>query len=160
MDMKTVQKSITIDQPVRTVYNQWTQFEYFPQFMEGVKKVRQDSDTRLHWETEIGLAEREFDAEITEQTPDELIAWRALGETMHTGRVRFEETAPTQTRVELEMAYAPEGFVEKAGDKLGMIDSRIEGDLKRFKKMIEERGTATGAWRGEIDHSGKTTDLK
>ena len=85
---------------------------------------------------------------------------RALGETLHTGRVRFEEKGPQQTIVNLEMAYAPEGFVEKAGDKMGMIDSRIEGDLERFKKLIEERGTETGAWRGDIDHSGKTTDLK
>ena len=160
MDMKTFNKSITVDQPVRTVYNQWTQFEEFPHFMEGVNKVRQIDDKRMHWETEIGLSEREFDAEITEQKPDDLIAWRALGETKHTGRVKFDEMGPKQTRIDLEMAYAPEGFLEKAGDKMGMIDSRIEGDLERFKKMIEERGAETGGYRGEIHESSKTTDLK
>ena len=162
MDMKTVQKSIVVDQPVTTVYNQWTQFEDFPKFMAGVNKVVQIDDKRLHWETEIGLADREFDAEITEQTPDETIAWRALGEIKHTGRVRFEPSGASATRVNLEMAYAPEGFIEKAGDKLGMIDSRVEGDLERFKKMIESRGSETGAWRGDIDESDKapTTDLR
>lgn len=161
MDMKTVQKSITVDQPVTTVYNQWTQFETFPKFMEGVNKVIQLDDKRLHWETEIGLAEREFDAEITEQTPDQVIAWRALGEIKHTGRVRFEPAGTSQTRIELEMAYSPEGFIEKAGDKLGIIDSRVEGDLERFKTMIESRGHESGAWRGDIDETSKsTTNLK
>lgn len=160
MDMKTISKSIEVDQPVRTVYNQWTQFEEFPHFMEGVNKVRQIDDKRLHWETEIGLAEREFDAEVTEQTPDQVIAWRALGETKHVGRVTFEPIDPKKTRVNLEMQHAPENFTEKAGDMLGIVGKRVESDLKNFKKMIEERGTETGAWRGDIDQSGKTTDLK
>ena len=158
--MKTIQKSIEVQRPCSMVYNQWTQFEQFPQFMEGVEKVIQSDDKHLHWVTEIGLADREFDAEITEQKPDEVIAWRALGETMHTGRVMFDKIAEDKTRVNLEMAYAPEGFVEKAGDKLGMVEKRIEGDLERFKEMIESRSTETGAWRGEIDASGKTNDLK
>ncbi len=158
--MKTIQKSVDVRQPVRTVYNQWTQFEEFPQFMEGVNKVVQINDKRLHWETEIGLADREFDAEITEQTPDEVIAWRAIGETKHTGRVRFEPLTPDATRVNVEMAYAPEGFVEKTGDVLGVIDRRVEGDLKRFKELIESRGTETGAWRGEIHESGTTQSTR
>jgi uncharacterized membrane protein len=160
MDMKTITKSIEIDLPVTTVYNQWTQFEEFPQFMEGVNKVRQLDDQRLHWETEIGLAEREFEAEITEQTPDQVIAWRALGDTKHVGRVTFESLEASKTRVNLEMQHAPENFTEKAGDMLGIVGTRIQSDLRSFKKMIEERGTETGSWRGNIDESGKTTDLK
>ena len=160
MDMKTIQKSIEVERPVRTVYNQWTQFEEFPHFMEGVNKVRQIDEQRLHWETEIGLVEREFEAEITEQKPDQLIAWRALGDTKHVGRVTFDALGDTKTRVNLEMAHAPSNFVEKAGDVLGIVGHRIEGDLKRFKAMIEERGTETGGWRGEIDESGPTTNLK
>jgi uncharacterized membrane protein len=160
MDMKTISKNIEIDLPVTTVYNQWTQFEEFPKFMEGVNKVVQTDDKHLHWETEIGLAEREFDAEITEQTPDQVIAWRALGDTKHVGRVTFEPLSSTKTRVNVEMAHAPSNFVEKAADVLGIVGTRIQGDLKRFKSMIEERGTETGAWRGDVDQSGKTTDLK
>jgi uncharacterized membrane protein len=158
--MKTIQSSIEVQQPVTTVYNQWTQFEEFPKFMEGVNKVRQVDDQRLHWETEIGLADREFEAEVTEQEPDRVVAWRALGDTKHTGRVTFEPAGADTTRVSVEMAYDPEGFVEKAGSALGMIDKRVDGDLKRFKELIESRGTESGAWRGEIDESGKTTDLK
>jgi uncharacterized membrane protein len=160
MDSKTISKNIEIDLPVTTVYNQWTQFEEFPQFMEGVNKVVQTDDKHLHWETEIGLAEREFDAEITEQTPDQVIAWRALGDTKHVGRVTFDSLGATKTRVNVEMQHAPSNFVEKAGDMLGIVGQRVEGDLKRFKKMIEERGTASGGFRGEIHESGKTTDLK
>lgn len=154
--METIQKSIEITEPVRTVYNQWTQFEQFPQFMEGVNKVKQLDDQHLLWETEIGLADREFKAEITEQKPDEVIAWRALGETKHAGRVAFDVIAPNKTRVNLSMAYAPEGFMEKAGNALGMVDKRIDGDLKRFKEMIESRGVESGAWRGEIDKGDRT----
>lgn len=145
-----VEKSIAVDKPVRTVYNQWTQFESFPQFMQGVERVEQQDDKRLHWVAEIGLAEREWDAEIVEQTPDRVIAWRAIGDTTNDGRVTFQEVAPDQTRVSVVFEYDPSGFVEKAGDKLGVVDKRIEGDLERFKTYIEERGVEEGAWRGEI----------
>ena len=153
--MHMIQKSIEVQRPMTMVYNQWTQFETFPEFMEGVEKVIQTDDKHLHWVTEIGLAEREFDAEITEQTPDTVIAWRALGETKHTGRVSFDKLTDDSTRVNLEMAYAPEGFVEKTGDKLGLVSKRVEGDLKRFKEMIESRSVESGAWRGEIDRGAK-----
>lgn len=145
-----VEKSIEVEKPVRTVYNQWTQFESFPQFMQGVERVEQKDDKRLHWVAEIGLADREWDAEIVEQTPDQVIAWKASGETTNDGRVTFEPTGPDRTRVNIVFEYDPENLVEKAGDKLKVVDKRIEGDLERFKKFIEERGAEEGAWRGEI----------
>lgn len=145
-----VEKSIEIEKPVRTVYNQWTQFESFPQFMQGVERVEQRDDKRLHWVAEIGMADREWDAEIVEQTPDQVIAWKATGETTNDGRVTFQQVAADRTRVNLVFEYEPEDLVEKAGDKLKVVDKRIEGDLERFKKFIEERGAEEGAWRGEI----------
>ena len=145
-----VEKSIEIEKPVRTVYNQWTQFESFPQFMQGVERVEQRDDKRLHWVAEIGMADREWDAEIVEQTPDQVIAWKATGETTNDGRVTFQQVGADRTRVNLVFEYDPEGLVEKAGDKLKVVDKRIEGDLERFKKFIEERGAEEGAWRGEI----------
>jgi uncharacterized membrane protein len=148
--METYTKDITVERPLSMVYNQWTQFEDFPHFMEGVEKVVQKDDTHLKWVTEIGLSEREFDAEITEQLTDERISWRALGEVKHAGEVRFEPVGDNQTRVKLSMSFAPEGFVEKAGDKLGLVGKRIEGDLERFKEFIESRDYETGAWRGEV----------
>jgi uncharacterized membrane protein len=148
--METYTKDIVVDRPLSMVYNQWTQFEDFPHFMSGVEKVVQKDDTHLRWTTDIGMVEREFDAEITEQLTDERISWRAIGETKHAGEVRFEPVGDAQTRVKLSMSYAPEGFVEKAGDALGMIERRIEGDLGRFKEFIESRDYETGAWRGEV----------
>ncbi|HVL97890.1 MAG TPA: SRPBCC family protein [Egibacteraceae bacterium] len=145
-----VEKSIEVDRPVRTVYNQWTQFESFPKFMQGVERVEQKDDKRLHWVAEIGMADREWDAEIVEQEPDRVIAWKASGETTNDGRVTFEPVGPDRTRINLVLEYDPEGFVEKAGDKLGVVDKRVEGDLERFKQYIEERGAEEGAWRGEI----------
>jgi uncharacterized membrane protein len=148
--MSTVQKSIEVNVPVRTAYDQWTQFEDFPQFMEGVEQVRQISDTRTHWVTEVAGTKREFDAEITEQVPDKRIAWRAVDGPDQGGVVTFEPVGDTSTRVMVEMDFAPEGLVEKAGDALGVIDRRIMGDLDRFKEFIESRGVETGAWRGEV----------
>jgi uncharacterized membrane protein len=148
--METVSKSVTVKQPVRTVYNQWTQFESFPEFMQGVEKVEQKDDKRLHWVADIGFVEREWDAEIVEQTPDQVIAWRATGEVRNDGHVAFEPVGADETKVTVTLTYEPQGFVEKTGDALGIIDSRVEGDLERFKSFIESRGTETGAWRGEI----------
>jgi uncharacterized membrane protein len=149
--METFTKEITVDRPISMVYNQWTQFEEFPHFMEGVEKVVQTDDKHLHWVTDIGLVEREFDAEITDQTPDEIISWRATGETKHAGTVRFEKLGDNRTRVRLSMSYAPQSFLEKVGDALNIQEKRAEGDLERFKEFIESRDYETGAWRGEIN---------
>jgi uncharacterized membrane protein len=148
--MERVEKSVEVAQPISTVYNQWTQFESFPEFMQGVEKVTQIDDRHLRWRADIGSVDREWDAEIVEQVPEQVIAWRAIGEVRNDGTVRFSSTPTGGTRVTLLMEYEPQGFLEKAGDKLGMIEKRIEGDMERFKEFIERRGTETGAWRGEI----------
>ncbi|MDP8954625.1 MAG: SRPBCC family protein [Actinomycetota bacterium] len=148
--MSTVQKSIEVNVPIRTAYDQWTQFEEFPKFMEGVEEVRQLTDTRTHWVTEIAGMDREFDAEITEQVPDKRIAWRAVDGPDQGGVVMFEPVDSGTTRVTVEMDFAPEGLAEKAGDALGVVDRRVKGDLERFKEFIEGRGVETGAWRGEV----------
>lgn len=151
--MSTIEQSIDVSVPVRTAYNQWTQFEEFPRFMEGVEQVKQLDDTRLHWVTEVAGQKREFDAKITEQTPDQRIAWYAEGEAKQAGAVTFHRVDDSQTRVMLQMEFDPQGFVETAGDKLGIVESRVKGDLERFKSFIEGRGTETGGWRGEVDQS-------
>ena len=149
--MSTIEQSIDVDVPVRTAYDQWTQFEEFPQFMEGVEKITQLSDTRTHWVTEIAGVNREFDAEITEQEPDQRIAWTSVDEPKQAGVVTFHRIDDGQTRVMLQLDFEPEGFVEKAGDVLGIVKSRTKGDLERFKSFIESRGAETGAWRGEVN---------
>jgi uncharacterized membrane protein len=148
---KTIEEHIDVEVPVRSAYNQWTQFEDFPSFMDGVDEVAQLDDTHLHWKISIGGVKREFDAEITEQIPDERVAWKATGGTGHAGVVTFHKLEPQKTRVMLQLETAPEGLVEKAGDALGLTSANAKGDLKRFKKFIEERGgNETGAYRGEI----------
>ena len=149
--MSTVTESVDVHVPVRTAYNQWTQFEEFPQFMDGVREIRQLDDRRLHWKTEIGGVKREFDAEITEQIPDERVAWKATDGQKQAGVVTFHRLDDEHTRVTVQMDYDPEGLVETAGDKLGMVDRRVKGDLKRFREFIEQQGGETGAWRGEVD---------
>ena len=149
--MSTVEKSIDVEVPVRTAYDQWTQFESFTNFMEGVDRIDQVSDTRTHWVTSIGGVKREFDAEITEQHPDERVAWTSVDGPKHAGVVTFHRLDESKTRVMLQMDYEPEGLVENVGDKLGIVGRRAEGDLERFKKFIEERGTQTGAWRGDVE---------
>ena len=149
--MSTIEKSVTVDVPVSTAYDQWTQFETFPSFMEGVEEVRQIDDTHLHWRADIAGVHREWDAEIVDQTPDERITWRALGGTKNDGTVSFApDELGRSTRVTLRMEFEPEGIVEKTGDALKIIDRRTEGDLERFKTFIETRGTETGAWRGDV----------
>jgi uncharacterized membrane protein len=148
--MSTIEKSIEVNVPVTTVYNQWTQFEAFPQFMEGVKEVKQLDDKRLHWRAEIVGKEKEWDAEITEQIPDKRIAWRSRTGASNGGVVTFHQISPTSTKVMLQLEYDPETFVEKAGDAVGVVSLRVQGDLQRFKEFIESRGQETGAWRGEI----------
>ncbi|HXN87543.1 MAG TPA: SRPBCC family protein [Candidatus Binataceae bacterium] len=150
--MSTVEKSIEVNVPVSTAYNQWTQFEEFPRFMEGVKSVRQLDDKRLHWQTVIGGKEEDFDAIIDEQVPDQRIAWHSTIGPKQGGVVTFHRLSDNKTRIMLQMEYDPQGFVEKAGDMLGAVSRRIQGDLERFKKFIESRGSETGAWRGAVQH--------
>jgi len=142
--------SIDVDVPVSTAYNQWTQFESFPEFMEGVDRVEQLDDTRTRWVTVIGGVKREFEAEIVDQRPDQRIAWRSIDEPRQAGIVAFEPLGPNKTRIDLVMEFAPEGVVEQAGDKLGVVERRVKGDVERFKRFIESRGRETGAWRGEV----------
>jgi ribosome-associated toxin RatA of RatAB toxin-antitoxin module len=149
--MTTFEKSVDVGTPVRTAYNQWTQFESFPNFMAGVDKVVQQTPTRTHWQTTIGGVTREFDAEITEQHPDERVAWRSVDGPAHAGVVTFHRIDDRTTRVHLQMEYEPESLTEKAGATLGVVGHRIQGDLERFKAFIEKRGGETGAWRGEVD---------
>jgi uncharacterized membrane protein len=148
--MESIEKAIEVDAPLSKVYNQWTQFEEFPQFMEGVKEVRQLDDKRLHWVAEIGGKRKEWDAEIFEQVPDETIAWRSMGGAKNSGQVSFAPAGNNGTRVCLRLNYDPEGAMENMADALGVVGRRVEGDLERFKKFIEARRQETGAWRGEI----------
>ena len=148
--MSTVEESIEVAVPVTTAYNQWTQFESFPQFMEGVEKIEQTSDTMTRWVTKIGGVERTFDASITEQVPDERVAWKSVDEPRQAGVVTFHRLSPETTKVMVQMDFEPEGFVETAGDKLGVVKHRVKGDLERFKDFIEGQGQETGAWRGVV----------
>ena len=148
--MKTIEQSIEIDAPTHSVYNQWTQFEEFPTFMEGIEEVRQLDDTHLHWVAKVGGRRQEWDAEIHEQVPDQRIAWRAVSGKQNEGLVTFEKTSNNKTLVNVRMVYEPEGAMEKAGEAMALDSARIKGDLKRFKKFIEERGQETGGWRGEV----------
>lgn len=151
--MAKIEKSIDVNTPVRTAYNQWTQFEEFPRFMEGVREVKQLDDKRLYWRAEIGGKEKEWNAEIAEQVPDQRIAWHSTTGVHNAGRVAFQSLEANKTRITLLIDYDPEGFVEKTGDIIGVVSARVEGDLRRFKEFIESRGIETGAWRGEI-HGG------
>jgi uncharacterized membrane protein len=135
---------------VQTAYNQWTQFEEFPSFMEGVEQVRQVDDKHLHWVAEFGGSRHEWDAVITEQLPDERVAWRNTDGKDNAGVVTFHKLGDARSRVMVQMDFVPEGIKEKLGDAIGAPDRRVKGDLERFKDMIEARGRETGAWRGEV----------
>ena len=153
--MSTVTEFVDVNVPVRTAYNQWTQFEDFPRFMEGVTEIKQIDDTHTHWKTEIAGVKREFDAEITEQLPDERVAWHSTDGEKQAGVVTFHRLDDSHTRVTVQMDFEPQGLVENAGDKLGIVDRRVKGDLQRFKEFIESRGgIETGAWRGQVDRPG------
>ena len=154
--MERIHKTFEIDCPVQTVYNQWTQFEEFPRFMDGVKEVRQLDDTHLHWRASIAGKDKEWDAEITEQVPDQRIAWRSTSGAPNAGTVRFEPLNKGRTRVQLTMEYEPQGLVEKAGDAVGIVSHKVEDAVEKFKELVEKRGAETGAWRGEV-HGGETT---
>jgi len=148
--METIEKYIDVNEPIQTVYNQWTQFEDFPRFMEGIEKVTQFDDTHLHWVANIGGKNLEWDATISEQIPDKRIVWYSDRGAVHSGMVSFNPVGPEITRVTLRIDYEPEGFVEGTRDKLGFVSRRVEGDLKRFKEFIESRGAETGAWCGAV----------
>ena len=149
--MSRVEQSIEVDVPVRTAYNQWTQFEEFPTFMEGVESITQLDDTHLRWVAEIGGKTQEWKAEITEQHPDERIAWHAVDGKSNAGVVTFHRLEDQRCKIMVQMDFEPEGVVEKVGSALGADERRVKGDLERFKEMIERRGTETGAWRGDVD---------
>ncbi|GAA3547646.1 SRPBCC family protein [Amycolatopsis ultiminotia] len=149
--MSTITESVDVQVPVSTAYDQWTQFQSFPEFMEGVDEIRQLDDTHTHWTVSAGGATREFDATITEQHPDERVAWKSDSGPTHAGVITFHRIDEDTTRVTAQMDIDPEGFAEHAADKLGIIDRRVKGDLGRFKTFIEHRGgQQTGAWRGDV----------
>lgn len=154
--MSATEKSIEVNVPVSTAYNQWTQFEDFPKFMEGIEEVKQLDDTHLHWRAKIGGKEKEWKAEITEQIPDSRIAWRSTTGTRNDGMVSFTRLSDDTTRVTVNMTYEPEGMVESAGDAVGVLGRRVQGDLERFKDFLESRGHETGAWRGSVQ-GGQTS---
>jgi uncharacterized membrane protein len=155
--MERIEKSVDVDQPVKVVYHQWTQFEEFPRFMEGVEEVKQRDDRHLHFVAKIAGEREEWDSEIVHQVPDQQIAWRSTGGAVRMGVVTFTpldgdtpSEAGARTRVGLALEYEPRSFTEKVGDALGFMSRRVEGDLERFKQLVEERGGETGARRGEI----------
>ncbi|HEY0739170.1 MAG TPA: SRPBCC family protein [Herpetosiphonaceae bacterium] len=149
--MANIERSIDVNVPVRTAYNQWTQFEEFPKFMEGVQEVKQLDNKNLHWRANIAGKEEEWDAVITEQEPDMRVAWTNTTGAKNAGVVTFHHLDDSKTRVMLQLDYEPEGVIENVGSALGFVERRVEGDLKRFKEFIESRGNETGAWRGEIE---------
>jgi uncharacterized membrane protein len=153
--MASVVESIDVDVPVSTAYNQWTQFEEFPRFMEGVKSVTQLDDTHLHWVAEVAGKEKEWDAEISEQHADERVAWHATSGAENAGVVTFHRLDDNTTRVTLQLDVDPEGPVESVGTALGFLQRRVKGDLERFKEFLESRGRETGAWRGEVEAGAK-----
>ncbi|HET6301188.1 SRPBCC family protein [Microbacterium sp.] len=149
--MPQIIETIDVDVPVTTAYNQWTQFESFPEFLEEVVSIRQIDDTHLHWKVNIGGAEREFDAEVTEQHPDERVAWRSIGgETAHAGVVTFHKLDENSTRVTVQIDWEPSGFLEHVGALVGAGKHAVKKDLENFKEFIESRQAATGAWRGDV----------
>jgi ribosome-associated toxin RatA of RatAB toxin-antitoxin module len=149
-----VEKRILVNVPVSTAYNQWTQFEDFPQFMGGIKSVTQLSDDRLQWVAEIAGVKRQWEARILEQVPDRKVSWAATEGATNAGSVTFEDVGGGQTSIQLFLEYEPEGLIEKVGDKLNVVENQAEGDLERFKAFIESEGYASGAWRGSVNEGG------
>ena len=154
--MAKIEHSLDIEVPVREAYNQWTQFEEFPRFMDGVESVTQLDDTRLHWVASVAGKRKEWDAKITEQTPDQRIAWTSTTGAPNAGAVNFHRLDDNRTRVTLTMDVEPEGIVENVGNALGVPSGQVKGDLEKFKEFIESRGSATGAWRGEVEQNDVT----
>ncbi|MDQ2845924.1 MAG: SRPBCC family protein [Actinomycetota bacterium] len=148
--MPSVTKSVDVSVPVTTAYNQWTQFESFPHFMGGVESINQTDPTHCHWVTKIGGVTREFDTEITEQHPDERVAWKSTDGTTHAGVVTFHKLAENETKVTVQLDWNAEGIVEKIGAAVGVDDHQVKADLDRFKSYIESQGREDGAWRGDV----------
>ncbi|MFH9355391.1 SRPBCC family protein [Kitasatospora sp. NPDC017646] len=149
--MSKVQETIDVDVPVSTAYNQWTQFEDFPMFMEGVEEITQLDDRHNHWRTKIAGVSREFDTEIVDQVPDDHVAWRTInGEVKQSGMVSFQPLDAGHTRIVMSMDFQPEGLAEKAADMVNMLDRQVKGDLTRFKHFIEKRGSETGGYREKL----------
>jgi uncharacterized membrane protein len=153
--MSKILEAVDVQVPVRTAYDQWTQFETFPVFMEGVKSVRQLDDTTLEWVADIAGQEKRWEAKITEQKPDERIAWTSIDGAHNAGVVTFHRLEPGRSRVTLQIDVDPEGPVETAGDAIGLVERRVKGDMERFKDYIEARGTESGAWRGSVDQTAR-----
>jgi uncharacterized membrane protein len=151
--MSEIVETVEVGVPVRTAYDQWTQFEEFPRFMEGVEEVKQIDDTTLDWTAEVAGRTKQWRAKITEQTPDQRIAWTAVDGAHNAGVVTFHRIADDLTRITLQLDVEPEGPVESAGDALGFVQRRAKGDMERFKEFIEGRGAPTGSWRGEVDQT-------
>ena len=149
--MSTVEKSIDIDVPVRVAYDQWTQFESFPQFMEGIEEIKQIDDTHLHWRAKVGGHEVEWNAVITEQIPDERVAWKATDGKANAGVVTFHRLSDTSSRVMVQIEHEADGIMEKVGSALGADSHEVKNSLENFKELVESRGSAGGAWRGEVD---------
>lgn len=156
--MQTIEQSIEVDAAVSTVYNQWTQFESFPEFMEGVEEVRQLDDKRLHWVASIAGQRHEWDAEIVEQVPDQRISWRSITGKPNEGTVLFHAIDQQRTRVTVRLGYQPDGMLERMGNAIGVASARVKNDMERFKQFIESRGHETGAWRGEISRGESRPD--
>lgn len=155
--METIEKSIEVEAPISQVYNQWTQFEDFPRFMEGVERVDQTDDKHLHWVAKVAGRRKEWDAEIVEQVPEDRIAWRSISGAPNSGVVHFRPSDATHTLITLRMNYEPQGAMEHLGTAMGVLSGRVESDLQHFKDFIQNRGTETGSWRGEI-HRGEVRD--
>ena len=151
--MPSIEESVEVEVPVSTAYNQWTQFEEFPSFMDGVDKVQQIDETHLHWVASIGGHEEEWDAEITEQTPDQRIAWKATTGKENAGVVTFHRIEENRTKIMLQLDWESEGMIEALGAAIGQDDRKVKGDLERFKELIEARGAESGAWRGEVEQA-------
>ncbi|MBB6402902.1 SRPBCC family protein [Arthrobacter sp. AZCC_0090] len=163
--MATVNQAIDVEVPVSVAYNQWTQFETFPEFMKGVESVQQIDETALHFSTNVGGIKRDYNAQILEQVPDSLVSWASIDGPRNAGSVRFEPLGPDRTRVNVEIEWEPENFAEKTGALVGIDDLRVSADLDKFKKFIEARGQETGAWRGsvtsgDVDDSGEASGVE
>ncbi len=154
--MSRIDAQIDVNVPVRVAYDQWTQFEEFPRFMDGVESVQQTDDTHLHWIAKIGGVRKEWDAEITQQEPDQRVAWTSISGALNAGAVDFHRIDDNTTRITLTMDIEPQGVIEKLGDAAGGPDRHVEGDLKRFKEFIEGRAVPTGAWRGTVEQDDVT----
>ncbi|MFC6238885.1 SRPBCC family protein [Longivirga aurantiaca] len=157
--MTSHEHTVVVDRPLATVYDQWTQFESYPRFMDDVESVRQIDDTTTHWRVSVGGVSREYDATITEQHPGEVIAWQSVTGPEQGGRVSFASLDPDHTRVTLRMDLEPHGVAERVGDALGIVSSAVSSSLEKFKEFIEERGTAEGGWHGTVEEGDGITSV-